>query len=191
MHTHPNIQAVVVSKSEMMQYHDPERIQGYCRTCDKYGTYWSCPPFEEMPFLGLDEWTDAVIVTHKVRIDPALSKDEVIDLFQRSRQDLGEMMMRCETGGVLTVIAGHCFGCSTCTRTREKPCGVPARMRFSLEALGFDVTGLAEGLAGQAIHWPAGGMPDYLTIVGALLCATRDLATGRADILKGEALRLG
>ena len=28
MHTHPNTQAVVVSKSEMMQYHDPERIQG-------------------------------------------------------------------------------------------------------------------------------------------------------------------
>ena len=37
--------SVIVSKADMMRYHDPERIQAYCRSCEKHGLYWSCPPF--------------------------------------------------------------------------------------------------------------------------------------------------
>ena len=49
-------------------------------------------------------------------------------------------------------------------------------MRYSLEALGFDVTGLAEGLAGQTMQWPAHGVPEYLLLVGAMLCPSHDVA---------------
>jgi hypothetical protein len=49
-------------------------------------------------------------------------------------------------------------------------------LRYSLEAVGFDVTGLAEGLAGQKVLWAAEGMPEYLLTVGALLCSGRDRA---------------
>ena len=38
------------------------------------------------------------------------------------------------------------------------------------------VTGLAEGLAGQRMQWPEHGMPDYLLLVGAMLCPNRDVA---------------
>ena len=53
---------------------------------------------------------------------------------------------------------------------------MPSKMRYSLEALGFDVTTLAEKLAGQSLHWPKSGVPDYLLIVGALLCRDQTLA---------------
>jgi hypothetical protein len=50
-------------------------------------------------------------------------------------------------------------------------------MRYSLEAVGFDVTGLAEGLAGQKLDWPRNGaMPAHLTTVGAVLCPDADTA---------------
>lgn len=172
---------VVVSKADMMRYHDPERIQAYCQACEKYGMYWSCPPFEEQPMTQLPEWTHALLVTQKTPVDADSTQEDLIQQFLASRQILGDMLLRCETDGALAVVAGHCFGCSACTRPKDSPCAVPSRMRYSLEALGFDVTGLAEGLAGQTMHWPSNGRPDFLIIVGVLLCSRHDLAVSLGD----------
>ena len=169
-------QKVIVSKADMMRYHDPVRIQAYCRSCEKYGMYWSCPPFEEQPLTQLADWTHAVVVTQKTRIAAGSSKEELISQFLDAREILGETMKHWEVDGTVAVIAGHCSGCTACTRSKDLPCSAPERMRYSLEALGFDVTGLAEGLAGQSMHWPSNGMPDYLVIVGALLCPRLELA---------------
>ena len=167
---------VIVSKADMMRYHDPVRIQAYCRSCEKYGMYWSCPPFEEQPMTQLSEWTHALLVTQKTRVDAGSTKEELMQQFLASRQILGDMLLRWENDGAVAIVAGHCFGCSACTRPKNVPCAAPSRMRYSLEALGFDVTGLAEGLAGQSMHWPSNGMPDYLVIVGALLCPSLERA---------------
>ncbi len=174
-------QKVIVSLAEMMRYHDPERIQSYCRSCEKYGVFWSCPPFEEQPLSQLSAWTHAVLVTQKTRITAGSSKDELIDQFLTAREILGETMKRWEIDGTVAVIAGHCSGCTLCTRPKDMPCSAPERMRYSLEALGFDVTGLAEGLAGQSMHWPTSGVPDYLITVGALLCPSLALAKQLGD----------
>ncbi len=168
--------AVIVSEADMMRYHDHERVQAYCRSCEKYGLYWSCPPFAEQPIAQLGDWTDAVLVTQKTPVDAGSTKEDLIERFLVSRQILCDNLRQCETGGAIAVVAGHCDGCSACTRSRGIACCVPSRLRYSLEALGFDVTGLAEGLAGQKMHWPEHGMPDYLLMVGALLCPCRDVA---------------
>jgi len=169
-------QTVIISKAKMMQYHDPVRIQDYCRSCEKYGMYWSCPPFEEQPLARLSEWSHAVLVTQKTLVMTGSTKEELISQFLDARQVLIDLMKLYESDHVLGVIAGHCFGCTTCTRPKGIACCAPSRMRYSLEALGFDVTGLAEGLAGQTMHWPTSGMPDYLITVGALLCPSLDFA---------------
>ena len=169
-------QTVVASKADMMRYHDPERILGYCRSCEKHGMFWSCPPFEEPPLGQLPEWTHAVLVTQKTRVSADSTKEELITQFLAARQLLGDRMRQLETADTVVVIAGHCSGCTVCTRTEGDACSRPSRMRYSLEALGFDVTGLAEGLAGHTVHWPTSGMPAYLTTVGALLCPSLDVA---------------
>jgi predicted metal-binding protein len=169
---------VIVSRADMMRYHDPERIQGYCRSCEKYGAYWSCPPFAEPPLARLGAWTCAVLVTQKTRVAAGSTQEELIGCFLDARKMLCEAMRRQETAGAVAVVAGHCDGCTACTRSRGIACCAPSRLRYSLEALGFDVTGLAEGLAGQKVHWPAHGMPDYLMTVGALLCPSLDVAAG-------------
>lgn len=170
------IQTVIASKADMMRYHDPVRILGYCRSCEKHGMFWSCPPFEDPPLSQLPEWTHAVLVTQKTRVDSGSTKEQLITQFLAARQILGDRMKKWESGGTVVVIAGHCSGCTVCTRSEGDACCSPSRMRYSLEALGFDVTGLAEGLAGQTVHWPTNGMPDYLMTVGALLCPSLDLA---------------
>ena len=171
-----SIQTVIVSKADMMRFHDPERILSYCQSCDKHGMFWSCPPFEGVPLDQLPEWSHALLVTQKTPVNVGSTKEELITQFLAARQILGDRMKLWETTGTITVIAGHCSGCTVCNRTEGIDCCFPSKMRYSLEALGFDVTGLAEGLAGQTVHWPESGIPDYLMTVGALLCPNFDLA---------------
>lgn len=159
-----------------MRHYDPARIQGYCKSCEKYGLFWSCPPFDDSPLEKLPAWSDAVLITQKTWVDPGSTKGNLIDQFLVARRTLGDTLKAWETDGVITVIAGHCSACSTCTRSRGVACCSPDRMRYSLEGLGFDVTGLVEDLTGQKMDWPTTGMPAYLLIVGALLCPSHDLA---------------
>jgi predicted metal-binding protein len=167
------VHGVLASKAEVMRHYDPVRIQGYCRACEKYGLFWSCPPFDDEPLARLPEWTHAVLMTQKTWVDAG---QDPIEQFMAARQILGETLRLMETGGAVSVIAGHCAGCSSCVRAQGLACHVPSRMRYSLEALGFDVTGLAEALTGQKMDWPSRGKPGTLSIVGALLCPTIDLA---------------
>ena len=170
------LQTVLVSRAEMMRYYDPERIESYCQACEKFGMFWSCPPFAEPPLAQLGAWSHAVLVTFKMPVDPGTTKDDLVELFLSGRQILCETLREKESGEAVALVAGHCDGCSACTRPRGIACCVPSRMRYSLEALGFDVTGLAEGLAGQRVPWPENGMPDHLLLVGALLCPSPEVA---------------
>lgn len=179
-------QAVLVSRDEMLRYHDPERIQSYCQSCEKHGMFWSCPPFEEQPLEQLAPWTHAVLVTQKTWIKTGSTNEELMQQFEDARLILGDLLIAKEQGGAVAVVAGHCFGCTACTRPKGLPCSSPNAMHYSLEALGFDVSGIAEGLAGQTMHWPESGIPDYLITVGALLCANPELATRiEATVHKG------
>ena len=158
-----------------MRHHDPVRIQGYCQGCEKSGQFWSCPPFETPALERFPAWTHGVLVCQKTWLAEGTTKELLIERFLETRARFGAMMTGLERrqAGTIALIAGHCSGCGTCTRAEGKACRTPERLRYSLEAVGFDVTGLAEGLAGQKLHWPKSGLPDYLMTVGTLLCPDR------------------
>ena len=177
------VHASLATRAELLRHHDPERVQGYCRDCEKHGLFWSCPPFAAPPLAGFPEWTHAVIVCQQTPIAPETTTEQLIERFLAERVRFGERIRGLERRGeyVTGLVAGHCSGCAECTRGEGKPCRAPERLRYSLEAVGFDVTGLTEGLAGVKIHWPKSGVPDYLTMVGALLCHGEAVATALRD----------
>lgn len=168
--------SVVADKADVMGYYDPVRVQGYCGACEKYGLFWSCPPFDESPLEKLPAWSHAVLITQKTWVDPGSTKESLVGQFLVARQILGDTLKKWEADDAVVVIAGHCSGCSACTRSRGVACCSPDQKRYSLEGLGFDVTGLVEGLTGQKMDWPMSGIPAYLLIVGALLCSSCDVA---------------
>jgi len=172
------LRAVSVTKADLMRYHDPVRIQGYCASCEKHGAYWSCPPFAEPPLDSMPDWSHAVIVCQKTWIPAGSTKEQLMERFLEARLHFGKHMQTLERlhEELTALIAGHCSGCDSCTRCEGKPCRLPTRMRYSLEAVGFDVTALAEGLAGQKLHWPKSGLPEYLITVGAVLCPDANAA---------------
>ena len=171
-----SVRTVMASHAEVMRFYDPERIQGLCRSCDKYGRFWSCPPFDVAPLGKLPAWSDAVLVTQKTRVDSRSTHENLIEQFLAARQTLGDILKRWEVDGVVALIAGHCSGCAACPRSRGIDCVAPERMRFSLEGLGFDVTALVEALVGQKIDWPTRGAPGHMLLAGALLCSSSEIA---------------
>lgn len=187
--TNGSLHAALASRAELMRHHDPERIQGYCTNCEKFGVYWSCPPFAESPLAEFPVWTHVVAICQRMPVAPDSTREQLIERFLEGRVGFGERVRELEDSrdGVTGLVAGHCSGCRDCTRSLGEPCRTPERMRHSLEAVGFDVTGLAEALAGVRLHWPKSGMPEYLTTVGALLCPDVETATElwRLAVAKG------
>lgn len=178
----------LASRDEMMRHHDPVRIQGYCASCEKYGVFWSCPPFTRPPLDLLPPWSHAVLITQKSWVEEGCDKAGLMELFLAARERFGRHIRELEAQGqaCASLVAGHCSGCLSCTRPDGLPCRCPSLMRHSLEAVGFDVTGLAEELAGQKLHWPKEGLPDYLITVGALLCPSEEAAAFLLDGSKGS-----
>lgn len=174
------LHAVLVTRADLLRHHDPVRVQGYCRTCEKHGRFWSCPPFTVSPLTEFAAWTHAVVVCRRIPLAPGTTKEQMLERFLSSRVGFGELMrgLEARSAAVTALIAGHCSGCAECTRAEDQPCRTPERLRYSLEAVGFDVTALTENLAGIKLHWPQTGIPDYLTTVGALLCPDETVAAG-------------
>lgn len=167
----------IASAEAVMLHYDPERIHGYCTTCPQHGRFWSCPPYERPPLVGLPAWDHAVLVFEKVGVEPGSTKERMLERFFEARKDFRSFLLGAEARhpGTTALVAGHCLACEECSRATGEPCRRPSALRYSLEALGFHVTGLAES-AGQKILWPRDGMPEYLLTVGAILCAGRDRA---------------
>lgn len=162
----------IAARTEVMLYYDPVRVQGYCRTCEKYGRFWSCPMFEVSPLEQFPAWDYAVIVCEKVWTAPEATTEQMTAQFFEARKIFRKWLLEVEqqAGGRVALVAGFCTGCEDCTRDVGKPCRNPSELRYSLEAVGFDVSGLAERLAGQKLQWAKGKAPEYLMTVGAILC---------------------
>lgn len=64
---------------------------------------------------------------------------------------------------------GSCLICQSCTRTENKPCIYPERVRPSLEACGFDIGKTASELLHIELKWgEQGKMPEYLLLVSGV-----------------------
>jgi predicted metal-binding protein len=176
----------IADRAAMLRHHDPVRIHGYCANCPQHGRVWSCPPFGVPGLDLLGAWDHAVLVFGKVWTAPGATQAGMLEGFQRARTAFRALLTARETEGVKALVAGHCAACERCAR--PEPCRAPEALRYSLEAVGFDVTGLAEGLAGQRILWPKEGLPEYLLTAGALLCTGRDRAEALGRTLPDAAL---
>jgi predicted metal-binding protein len=169
----------IVSAQALMRHHEPARIHGYCATCPQHGRVWSCPPFERLPLNDFKPWDHAVLVCQKVWTRPSDLRAEIetgrarmIERFHESRIGFRALLLEMERRhpDTTALVAGHCQVCAECTRAEGLQCRAPEAVRYSLEAVGFDVAAVAENLAGQKILWPKDHLPEYLLAVGAILC---------------------
>lgn len=165
-------------------YFDMKKFHELCSKCDKYGTLWSCPPYNFNVDDYINKYKYAYIICTKILLDESLiretKKDEVINCTYRIindvRKKLDKELLKLEKRypDSISLFAGSCISCNTCTRLNASSCIKPDLMRYSLESLGFDVAKTASELLKTEIKWAKDSLPEYFTLVSAFFTNKRD-----------------
>lgn len=162
------------------KYQDREKFMAFCRECPRYDARWSCPPlsFDADKFLA--PYAQINLLCAKIHLDDetirAADTAEKIrttgwDIVSTVKHDLEERLRKLETQipGSVSLSSGGCSLCESCTRTTGAPCRQPDRMRYSLDAFGFDLTAITKDMFHIEILWCKDSLPKYFTLIHGLL----------------------
>ena len=181
--------------SEIKNFYNPIAINKLCFECNKYNKVWSCPPLPFKDIKYLEKYKYCYLISGKVYINKisqetlakiieetlnkysniSTNQDEFSDIFNalyykfREFNDLKILSLENIFPNTLSLSSGRCLLCETCTRAFNKPCIKPKKLRYSLESLGFDVSGIIENILRDKIQWSNDTKPEYITCVSALL----------------------
>ena len=165
---------VDVPMVEALKCIDKEMCASACRSCPRYSTSWSCPPFDRYDFAGLhpDRFNTLSLIVTRFVSHEKMPLETARRLFN---EEMRKFMpwIRSEAkakGGVVYGFAGSCDLCtSPCTRNENKPCLHPDIAGPSLEAAGFDVGKLLERYCKMELSWSYDGFaPQTMTYVSAI-----------------------
>lgn len=158
------------------------RFLSYCRHCSNYGKIWSCPDFSFPPedywrkYKSLRVIGMKIIVPKELRervFGPEEGTAFVMEFLDRYKRQFDDYILEEEkkTGGV-GLNGGSCMRCHplSCSRQEGKPCRQPALLRYSIEALGGDVSKTVEKYLHQKLEWIKDGrLPNHYILVGGIL----------------------
>lgn len=188
-----------VSMEEFIaKYRDADKFMAYCRACPNYNARWSCPSLSFDASEVLTKYDRIHLVGLKLIYDeetilaadtPEKIKQVTWDSLFVEKRALEEtlLVIEGETGGSMSLSSGGCHLCETCARTSGKPCSYPDKMRYSLDAFGFDLTVITADQLGIKLCWSQGALPPYYTLIHALMLPRS--ASFAADVLSARIAR--
>ncbi len=180
-HYHTTITTNSLPMSDFIRkYQDQEKFMAYCRECPNYNTLWSCPPLSFDANELLKGFNYIQLVAVKVIYDektirsadtPEKVKEITTNSLREVRTRLAESMLSLEQEfpGSISLSSGGCQLCEHCKRLDNLPCCLPEKMRHSLDSFGFDLTAITAELLQIELKWPKNGLPEYYTLIHALL----------------------
>ncbi len=146
---------------------------GYCKQCGNYGKRWACPPFDFDPLTIWQKYSRIHIESRVLYPLPGVSLEQAVNGMAEVKLALLDELMAMERNnpGAMALSAGSCYVCpGDCARVCGKPCRLPQKMRYSMEAIGGDVNKAADIYLHKPIQWIKNGeMPEYLELVLGLL----------------------
>lgn len=162
------------------QYQDIDKFMAYCRECPNYNTRWSCPSLSFEVGEMLAKYDRVHLVGLKMTYDeeticdadtPEKVKSVTWDTLFVEKRALEETLLTVESeyAGSQALSSGGCHYCDVCARTEGKACIHPDKMRYSLDAFGFDLTAITADQFGIDLCWSKGALPPYYTLIHALL----------------------
>ncbi|WP_298594523.1 DUF2284 domain-containing protein [uncultured Mitsuokella sp.] len=162
------------------KYQDREKYMTYCRECPNYGTVWSCPPlsFEVEEYLSGFAWVNilcAKIILSDRTIAEADTPEKIKsvgwEMLLAVKLGMEEKLRHLEKAlpGSVSLSSGSCNLCSACSRKDGKPCRQPDKMRYSLDAFGFDLSAITKDMFAIDILWCKDRLPDYFTLIHGIL----------------------
>lgn len=173
--------ATIAAADFVKRYLDVERMAGLCGQCPSFGKSWACPPHEFDTASVTDGFVTVTLMATVIEFDERTLVDcrassmarRVAD---RAMNEVLEKLLPEMYEMELQVPGSRCFTfrcrlCSEgCTRSQRLACRHPDRLRYSLEAVGFDVTAATRDLLGIDLEWSEdGSLPRHITLVTALM----------------------
>lgn len=168
----------IISLEKLYEYYDPEKVEGFCRSCPNYGRIWSCPPLFFDPVSYLEKFGYVLLIVEKIypEAEKVNSPETLSDLFQVSRRLFGDSLISLTKNTFSTekelevLIAGNCYFCNVCQREKDLPCKHPEELKYSLESIGFLVGDITKEIMGIQLQWLGDGeKPEFLLMVGAVV----------------------
>ena len=151
--------------------------QQMCGNCPAYAKRWACPPFNLSSNKIISDKKFANLVAIKIKpTKKNLSPRIIID---EARIFLDTLFYNLETlhKDSILLLAGSCIceQSENCPKQKNLPCIQKDKMRYSLEALGYDVTKISEELLNTKILWQTDVQPEYFTLVYCI-CSDFDIS---------------
>lgn len=174
--------ASVAASEFVKRYRDPERMAALCGECPSFGKSWGCPPHDFNVASVSDGFSTVELMATIIEFD---EKVRASCSSRAKAREVAERAMNEVLGTVLPemyemerqVPGSRCFTfrCRMCpegcTRPQGLPCRYPDRLRYSLEAVGFDVTAATQEILGIGLEWSKdGSLPRHITLITALMC---------------------
>ncbi len=162
------------------RYQNREKFLAYCRECPRYNTVWSCPllSFNVNAYLERFSWINVLCAKINLgnRVIREANTPEKIktvgwEILQSVKLDMEEKLRGLEKhiSGSVSLSSGGCSLCKVCSRKNGQPCRQPDKMRYSLDAFGFDLTAITKDMFGIDILWCKERLPDYFTLIHGIL----------------------
>ena len=162
------------------KYQDRDKFMAFCRECPRYDSLWSCPPLSFDVDTFLEPYTWINVLCAKIRLDAetirtadTAEKIKTIgwDIVSVVKLDTDERLRKLEAQvpESLSLSSGGCNLCKSCTRKSGSPCRQPDKMRYSLDAFGFDLTAITKDVFHIDILWCRDSLPEYFTLIHGLL----------------------
>ena len=157
---------------------DVPRFLEQCQRCPNYDTRWSCPSFSFDPMEIWRKYDTLRIVGSVLVFHPDCGTKEGLDALKEEKNALMTELLAMEQSrpGSLALSAGTCELCPEgCSKPSGTPCRKPEQMRYSIEALGGNVSLTAERYLDTPLLWMNGHeLPKYLALIGGLLIRHSD-----------------
>lgn len=181
MYTTERYEAKVAVDHYIKEYVDVEGFLEACRKCPNYSNVWSCPPYDFDVIKYWEQFNVLELTAIKIIFDAnyagkQFSPEELEKITRSSiwevKQQLTQELYEREkvAPGSVSLSAGSCSLCKSCTRSEGKLCRHPEDMRFSIESLGGNVGLTTEKIMGIELEWvQEGRLPNHFVLVCGLL----------------------
>lgn len=156
-----------------------EKFLPFCQQCGSYNTRWTCPPFDFDPMTIWQSYRGLRLYARILQADvPEQPLDVAVAALKQEKRLYRQELQRWEreTPGSQMLLAGTCDQCETCEKVQGHPCGRPELLRYSIEALGGDVSQTISQCLGERPLWAeAGKLPPHFILLGGLLLPRQTL----------------
>lgn len=181
MYVTEHYQAEISVPEYLNQFVDVETFLHFCQECPNYGNAWSCPPYDFDVIAYWNRYQNLKLFATKIIFDEkstarTYQKEELNalthDVFFKEKKALSDQLFSLEkqNPGSISLSAGSCQQCKSCTRSQGLPCRHPDTMRYSLESLGGNVGLTVWKLFGIRLEWmEEGRLPHHFVLISGLL----------------------